>query len=239
MVARPARAQPRRSPKTVLPRAISKAASRHGRPRMESSITSRPMPRHGEVRRALHLVQGRKGGSAHVESASLSLKSVLLLALAMASPLAHAADQPALELVATIPMPGVKGRIDHFAADLKRHRLFVAALGNNTVEVLDVAGNRHEKSVAGFGEPQGMVNLPRSNRLFVAIGSANRVDILEAASLSVVKRLEQLDDADNLRYDAAAGKVVVGYGKGALRFMDADSGDSAAEVRLAGHPESF
>ncbi|TMH64085.1 MAG: hypothetical protein E6H57_16205 [Betaproteobacteria bacterium] len=144
-----------------------------------------------------------------------------------------------LELVATIPMPGVKGRIDHFAADLKRHRLFVAALGNNTVEVLDVAGNRHEKSVAGFGEPQGLVHLPKSNRLFVANGSANRVDILDAGSLSVVKRLEQLDDADNLRYDAAAGKVVVGYGKGALRFMDADSGESSGEVRLAGHPESF
>src|SRR5437868_13642272 len=105
------------------------------------------------------------------------LRSIGLLALAMATPLAQAGE-PALELVATIPMPGVKGRIDHFAADLKRHRLFVAALGNNTVEVLDVAGNRHEKSVPGFGEPQGLVHLPRSNRLFVANGSANRVDIL-------------------------------------------------------------
>ena len=174
-----------------------------------------------------------------MEPASLPLRSIALLVLAMVSPLGYAADEPALELVATIQMPGVKGRIDHFAADLKRHRLFVAALGNNTVEVLEVAGNRHEKSVAGFGEPQGLVHLPKSNRLFVANGSANRVDILDAGSLSVVKRLEQLDDADNLRYDAAAGKVVVGYGKGALRFMDADSGESSGEVRLAGHPESF
>jgi len=164
---------------------------------------------------------------------------VAFLALAMATPIAQAADEPALELVATIPMPGVKGRIDHFAADIKGHRLFVAALGNDTVEVLDVAGNRHEKSIRGFGEPQGLVHLPQSNRLFVANGSANRVDILDAGSLSTVKRIEQLDDADNLRYDAAAGKVVLGYGKGALRLMDADSGDSAGEVRLAGHPESF
>ena len=174
-----------------------------------------------------------------MEPASLSLRLVLFLAVAMATPLAHTADEATLELVATIPMPGVKGRIDHFAADIKRHRLFVAALGNDTVEVLDVAGNRHEKSVAGFGEPQGLVHLPQSNRLFVANGTANRVDILDAGSLSIVKRIEQLDDADNVRYDAAAGKVVVGYGKGALRLMDADTGDSAGEVRLAGHPESF
>ena len=85
-----------------------------------------------------------------------------------------AAAQAPLEPVATIPMPGVKGRIDHFAVDVKSHRLFVAALGNNTVEVLDLAGNRHEKSVAGFGEPQGLVYLPQSNRLFVANGSARR-----------------------------------------------------------------
>ena len=162
---------------------------------------------------------------------------VAILALGLCT--ARAADQTPLELVATIPMPGVKGRIDHFAIDVKAHRLFVAALGNDTVEVLDVAGNRHEKSVAGFGEPQGLVHLPQSNRLFVANGSANRVDILDAATLSTVKRVERLDDADNVRYDAVGRKIVVGYGKGALRLMDANSADSAGEIRLAGHPESF
>lgn len=35
-----------------------------------------------------------------------------------------------LKLTRTIPLPGVKGRFDHFAADVKEHRLFVAALGN-------------------------------------------------------------------------------------------------------------
>src|SRR5258706_8847064 len=164
--------------------------------------------------------------------------SIALLALAMATPRAQAGE-PTLELVATIAMPGVKGRIDHFAADVKGRRLFVAALGNDTVEVLDVAANRHEKSVPGFGEPQGLVFLPQSNRLFVANGSANRVDILDAATLSTVKRVERLDDADNVRYDAAGSEIVVGYGKGALRLMDANSADSAGEIRLAGHPESF
>ncbi|MFL6571245.1 MAG: hypothetical protein ACJ8G4_05790, partial [Burkholderiales bacterium] len=73
----------------------------------------------------------------------------------MAIPFAYGADEQLLEPVATIPMPGVKGRIDHLAIDLKRHRLFVAALGNNTVEVLDLERSRHEKSLPGFGEPQG------------------------------------------------------------------------------------
>src|SRR5262249_31046392 len=75
--------------------------------------------------------------------------------------------------------------------------------------------------------------------VFVANGSANRVDILDAGSLTPVKRVDGLDDADNVRYDATAGKVYVGYGKGALRVMDAATGESLGDISLQGHPESF
>jgi chromate transporter len=49
-----------------------------------------------------------------------------------------ATDAPPLRLVQTIPLPGVQGRIDHLAVDVAGQRLFVAALGNNTVEVVDL-----------------------------------------------------------------------------------------------------
>jgi hypothetical protein len=32
----------------------------------------------------------------------------------------------------------VKGRIDHLSIDVEKARLFVAALGNNSVEVIDL-----------------------------------------------------------------------------------------------------
>lgn len=169
-----------------------------------------------------------------MESAGLPL-TAFIAALAFGAPSSAAP----LELAATIPMPGVKGRIDHFAGDVKGRRLFVAALGNNTIEVLDISSNRHVRSIAGFGEPQGLVYLPQANRLYVANGSADRVDILDGDSLASVKRIGKLADADNVRFDAAAGLVVVGYGKGALRLMRAESGESAGEIRLSGHPESF
>src|SRR4051812_7470209 len=161
----------------------------------------------------------------------------LILALALGA--TNAAAQAPLELAATIPMPGVKGRIDHLAADVKGERLFVAALGNDTVEVLDTAANRHLKSIAGFGEPQGVLYFPQANLLYVANGSADRVDVLDGDSFVARKRIEGLGDADNMRYDAAAGAVLVGYGKGGLRSLNAESGESTADVRLAGHPESF
>src|SRR5690348_15992896 len=160
----------------------------------------------------------------------------LTLCLALGATTAAAAAP--LELVATIEMPGVKGRIDHFAADVSGRRIFVAALGNDTVEVLDVAANRHLRSLSGFGEPQGVAYLPEANRLYVASGSANRVDVLDGTSFSPIKRIDRLDDADNVRYDGTARAVIVGYGKGALRFLKADSGDPLGDVKLAGHPES-
>jgi DNA-binding beta-propeller fold protein YncE len=154
----------------------------------------------------------------------------------------HAAGPALLELGATIPMPGVKGRIDHFAIDTRRDRLFVAALGNDTVEIIDLKLNRHERSLTGFGEPQGVLYVPDQDRIYVANGKADRVDILDAASLAVRKRLDARD-ADNLRLDRRGGKVIVGYGtdagKAALRSLDPATEDASGEIKLPGHPESF
>jgi DNA-binding beta-propeller fold protein YncE len=162
---------------------------------------------------------------------------VLVMGLTLCA--AAAAAAAPLELVATIEMPAVKGRIDHLAADVKGRRLFVAALGNDTVEVLDVAANRHLRSLAGFGEPQGLAYLAQFDRLYVANGAAGRVDVLDGTSFSTLKRLGAMSDSDNVRYDAATQTVVVGYGKGALRFLSAPSAEPLMEVRLGGHPESF
>ena len=144
----------------------------------------------------------------------------------------------ASELVATIPLTGVKGRIDHLAADPGRHRIFIAALGNDTVEVIDTRSNQR-RTISGLGEPQGVIYLPDSDRLFIANGAGNRVDVVDVASLSVERRISDMSDADNVRYDVAARKVWVGYGQGALRMLDAASGESGGEVALPGHPESF
>src|SRR5262245_32110018 len=77
---------------------------------------------------------------------------------------------PPLPLVKTIPMPKVEGRIDHMAADVAGQRLFVAALENNTIEVLDLKAGKTIQSLPGFAEPQGIAYVPEFNRVFVANG---------------------------------------------------------------------
>lgn len=144
----------------------------------------------------------------------------------------------ATELIATIPLTGVKGRIDHLSADPARHRIFIAALGNDTVEIIDTQSNER-RTISGLREPQGVAYLPDSDRLFIANGGGDRVDVVDVASLSVLRRIGDMADADNLRYDVAARKIWVGYGRGALRMLDAASGESVDAISLPGHPESF
>jgi len=143
-----------------------------------------------------------------------------------------------LRLAETIAMPTVEGRIDHLAIDVDGQRLFVAALGNNTLEVFDVRANRATKSVGGFHEPQGIRYLPESRRVVVANGADGMTTFLDGATLAVTKTVKLSGDADNVRYDANAGRVYVGYGSGALSILDPD-GKALGDVKLAGHPESF
>lgn len=149
---------------------------------------------------------------------------------------AAAASPPALELAATIPL-NVRGRIDHLAADTTRHRLFVAALGNDTVEIIDT-GHDMRHTIGGLSEPQGVLYLAHEDRLVIANGHAGRVDIVDGTSFHTAARVFGLPDADNVRGLPASGTVMVGYGEGALRLLDA-AGQTLGEIRLAGHPESF
>jgi DNA-binding beta-propeller fold protein YncE len=158
--------------------------------------------------------------------------------LTAALPLIVWSAQP-LRLEREIPMPGVEGRIDHLAADVKGDRLFVAALGNNTVEVLDLAAGKRARSITGLHEPQGIAYLPEQNRIFVANGEGGKLKIFDGVSLAPVGEVDFSGDADNVRYDARAKHVYVGYASGALGVVDVKSGKKIGNVELAGHPESF
>jgi len=143
-----------------------------------------------------------------------------------------------LKQVQTIPLPGVEGRIDHMAIDSDGQRLFVAALGNNTVEVIDLGAGKRIDSLKGFQEPQGIAVVPDSRRVVVASGQDGRGRVFDE-SLKLVSEIKNLDDADNVRYDKKAKHIIVGFGNGALAIIDPQSAAKIGEIKLDGHPESF
>jgi DNA-binding beta-propeller fold protein YncE len=149
-----------------------------------------------------------------------------------------AAQSPApLRLEKTIALPGVAGRIDHMSFDTATQRLFVAALGNNAVEVADVRNAKVVGTITGLAEPQGVLYQPEKKRLFVANGADGTVRIFDGLTLEPLRSIALGDDADNIRMDGAR-RVYVGYGSGAIAVLDAD-GNKEGQFKLDGHPESF
>jgi DNA-binding beta-propeller fold protein YncE len=168
-----------------------------------------------------------------------SFCNIFLIGLMAFAVKTEAQDATPLRLVQTIPLPNVEGRIDHMAVDLKGQRLFIAALGNNTAEVLDLRTGKRIRTITGLHEPQGVGFVPDFNKIFVANGKGGACDIFDAASFKLVKSVKFSDDADNIRYDAAARRVYVGYGSGGVGIIDAATGDQLGAIKLEGHPESF
>src|SRR5262245_22648549 len=88
------------------------------------------------------------------------------------------------------------------AVDLHGQRLFVAALGNNTLEVLDLQAGTHLHTITGLHEPQGVAFLPESNTVVVTNGKTGLCDIFDGTSFQHRNTVKLASDADNIRYDA-------------------------------------
>lgn len=159
--------------------------------------------------------------------------------LVLACVAVNAQEPASLKLIQTIPLPEVKGRFDHFALDLAGKRLFVAALGNDTLEVLDLATGKRLHTITGLRKPQGVAFLPDSKQVVVASGGDGTCKFFDAATFKLLKQLDKLDDDDNVRFDAKTKLLYVGYGEGALAVIDPVSRELKGTVSLKGHPESF
>lgn len=168
------------------------------------------------------------------------MKRTLAVAATLALlPLLRAEEPAPLTLKNSVALPGVEGRFDHAAVDPATHRLFFAALGNNTLEVVDVNAGKHLHTIAGLKKPTGVLFLADMNLLVVASGDDGTCRFYDGTSYAERGRVAGLDDADNLRFDAKAKRVYVGYGEGALGVIDPAAMKLTASIALAKHPESF
>ncbi len=166
-----------------------------------------------------------------------ALAVLALLAFAWAGD--ESAAKPPLELVKTIALPGVKGRIDHMALDAKRGRLYVAALVNGTVEVVSLEKGERVKTISGLLEPQGVAFVPDLDRFVVACGGDGSVRFLDGETMEEKSRVDLGADADNVRYDAATQKLYVAFGDGGIAVIPAKKPIAMAKADVGAHPESF
>src|SRR6202165_1666904 len=119
-------------------------------------------------------------------SATFCVMVLIFGSIALSQDQPSSPDRAPLLLVQQIPLPNVGGRIDHFTFDGKRKRVIGAALGNNTVEVVDTFAGRDIHSITGAANPQGVVYVSEFNKLFVANGADGKLRIYDGDSFKLL-----------------------------------------------------
>ena len=170
---------------------------------------------------------------------SLAIPAFILALITQMPTAAPAADPGPLVLESTIPLPNVRGRIDHLAIDRGRQRLIVAALGNDTVEVVDLRNGKLHQRMSNLKEPQGVAYADKADIVFIASAGDGSVMIFQAEDLKPLGRINLKKDADNIRIDVRNNNVVVGYGDGGLAIIDPVTRNVIGTIALQGHPEGF
>lgn len=124
-------------------------------------------------------------------------------------------------------------------ADVERQIIFISALGNNTLEVVNIKEGKLIQSIKGLNEPQGVGFIPQTNEMLVANGGNGECNFYSGSSFEFKESIDLVSDADDVRYDSVERKIYVGYGEGGIAIIDAVKHQKIADIKLPAHPEGF
>jgi len=169
-----------------------------------------------------------------------SLLGIMALLLAPVLTI-HGQEKLPLKFIQKVPMPNVKGRLDHFGLDSAGKRLFVAALGDdqNTVEVIDLKSGKWISSIPGQSKPQGLFYSPDFKKLFVANGTDGTCKIFAGDTFKLIESLPIGTDADHVGYDPATKYLYVGFGdakSGGLAIIDTHDNKHIGDIKTDARP---
>jgi len=155
----------------------------------------------------------------------------------------YAQDKPPLKLIQKIPLPNVKGRIDHMDVDVRGKRLFVAGLENGTLEVVDLRAGKWARSVPGLKAPQGVAYIPALNKVFVANENDDTLKVFRGDTLDLLHTIRLDLGANRVAYDPHSKKLYVGYGgasakkdHGEVGVIDAENDKHIGDIQVGVRP---
>ena len=122
---------------------------------------------------------------------------------------------------------------------LKKQTVYVAALGNNTLEVADIKNGKLLHSIRELDEPQGVIFVPQTNEIMVANGGDGKCKFYNGDTFENTGTIDLGSDADDVRYDSTDKKIYVGYGNGGIAVINAPAHQKITDIKLPGHPEGF
>ena len=163
--------------------------------------------------------------------------TICVLTFGLFAPMVKAQEKLPLKLIATTPLPGFTGDLDHFGIDLQGGRLFLASEEQKTVEVFDLRTGRRTHSIKGFGQPLTMAYLTDSDRLIVTDGGdRDAVELVDCKEYTIINTLKLGPGVDHSVYNPVDKYFYVESGGGpdakthVLSIIDTNSLKQVGEV---------
>jgi DNA-binding beta-propeller fold protein YncE len=150
-----------------------------------------------------------------------------------------------LTLQRTLALPEGTAKFDHFAIDLKANRLFIAATGNHSIEILDLNSGKVSQSLIGLGKPHGLAWVSGSERLYASDGTQADLKMFGQSPLVLAKAIKLSDDADDMVFDAKTKLLYVGHGGGdaanpaKIAVIDTATNSLVTHLPVSTHPEGL
>lgn len=178
------------------------------------------------------------------------IKTVVPVIAVLVTAVIHGVAQtaPPLTLQRTIPLAGVSGKFDHFAIDTSANRLFAAATGNHSVEVINLTTGKVDQSISSLGKPHGLAWVPSAHSLYIADGSQAQLLAYKSslgAHLEPAGKLKLSDDTDDMVYNETNHLLFVGHGgsnaanPARIAVVDTANFTLTANIPVTTHPEAL
>ncbi len=191
----------------------------------------------------IHLFRASRARSQNIGSVLKCAAIVLVTCFLSTAGLSVTAQS--MQMSKSIVLPGVQGKFDHLAIDLAGQRLFIAATGNHSVEVIDLKTDKILQSITGLGKPHGLAWVADTGSLYVADGSLAELLVYKGSPFALAGTIKLSDDADDMVYDQAHHLIFVGHGgsdaANPAKIAVVDTGHFAlvGNLVVATHPEAL
>jgi hypothetical protein len=155
-----------------------------------------------------------------------------LAALVLGSP--PASSLP-LRLVADLPLPGHPSRFDYQAVDPAARRLYIAHLGDSSLIVFDLDGQRVLQEVSDLPSVHGVVAAPEAHRVFATATAQRTLAIIDDQTWQVQSRVPAGEYPNGLAFDPASGRVFVSNNRGlGVGVVDARAAHALPAIDVGG-----
>jgi DNA-binding beta-propeller fold protein YncE len=171
----------------------------------------------------------------HNNSPSFAL---VALVLTLALPSIPTSSSPSARLplrhTADVRLPGSPSRFDYQAVDPTRRRIYVAHLGANQLDVVDLDHLTAVGAVDHVANVHGVQAAPDLDLVYASATGADEVIAIDTTTLEVRFRVPSGDFPDGLAYDPTDSRVFVSNkNNGTITALDAQTGQLTQIIKLS------